>query len=237
MDPTAGSGAMFDAIAARYDLVNRVISLGIDQSWRKKAVRALAVGRAARILDVATGTADLAILAARTHEDARVVGVDTSPKMLEIGRAKVRAEDLEARIELRVGDAQWLNEPDATFDGAMIAFGIRNVPDRIQALREMARVVKPGGRVVVLELAEPTADATGALNAIARWHIHTVVPAIGAAISGAEEYRYLARSIAAFPPRAEFEDMMKKAGLSIVETEPLTFGVASLFVGGVNARG
>jgi demethylmenaquinone methyltransferase/2-methoxy-6-polyprenyl-1,4-benzoquinol methylase len=223
---------MFDAIAGRYDFVNRVISLGFDHSWRKRAVRALALGPAPRVLDVATGTADLAIFAARTYKDARVLGVDTSPKMLEVGRAKLKEQGLEPRVELRLGDAQCLHEPGATFDGAMIAFGIRNVPDRAQALREMARVVRPGGRVVVLELADPE---PGRFKALARWHIHSVVPTIGAILSGAPEYRYLARSIAAFPPRAEFEKLMRSVGLEIIATEPLTFGVASLFVGGVNA--
>jgi demethylmenaquinone methyltransferase/2-methoxy-6-polyprenyl-1,4-benzoquinol methylase len=235
-----GSGAMFDAIARRYDLVNRVISLGIDQSWRRRAVRALALGPGASVLDVATGTADLAILAARAYGDARVVGVDTSPKMLDIGRNKVRALGLSARVELREGDARALEMPDASFDGAMIAFGIRNVPDRARALAEMGRVVRPEGRVVVLELAEPAKDGGGVLGALARWHIHGVVPAVGAALSGAPEYRYLARSIAAFPPRAEFADLMRRAGLEVLFDEPLTFGVASLFVarpGGHHARG
>jgi demethylmenaquinone methyltransferase/2-methoxy-6-polyprenyl-1,4-benzoquinol methylase len=234
MDPANGSGVMFDQIAARYDLVNRVISLGVDQRWRKKAVRALALGPGARVLDVATGTADLAIQLAHEYDDAKVVGVDASPKMLEIGRAKIKTRGLEARIELRLGDAQALALPDASFDGATIAFGIRNVPDRARALGEMARVVRPGGRVVVLELAEAE---PGPLRAIAHWHVHSVVPTLGAILSRAPEYRYLARSIAAFPPRVEFEALMKGAGLGAVSSEPLTFGVASLFVGGVDARG
>jgi demethylmenaquinone methyltransferase/2-methoxy-6-polyprenyl-1,4-benzoquinol methylase len=160
--------------------------------------------------------------------------------MLDVGRSKVRALGLSARVELREGDAQALELPDATFDGAMIAFGIRNIPDRARALTEMGRVVRRGGRVVVLELAEPAKGGGGALGALARWHIHSVVPAIGAALSRAPEYRYLARSIAAFPPRAEFAGLMRRAGLEVLFAEALTFGVASLFVaqpGGHRARG
>jgi demethylmenaquinone methyltransferase/2-methoxy-6-polyprenyl-1,4-benzoquinol methylase len=184
------------------------------------------------VLDVATGTADLAILTATTHAAARVVGVDPSPKMLEVGRAKVRAEALDDRVELCEGDAQALAFEDASFDGATIAFGIRNVPARARALREMARVVRPGARVVLLELAEPT---TPVLGTLARWHIHRVVPAIGAALSGAHEYRYLERSIAAFPPRDEFAATMRASGLDVISAEPLTFGVATLFVGAPRA--
>lgn len=230
---------MFDAIADKYDFMNRVISLGIDQSWRRKAVRSMALEARARVLDLATGTADLAILTAKMHGDVSVVGVDPSPKMLAVGQAKIRAEGLDTRVTLKTGDAQSIDEPDASFDAASIAFGIRNVPDRLRAVREMARVVKPGGRVVILELAEPT---TPVLGALARWHIHTLVPALGAALSGAREYRYLERSIAAFPPREEFAATMASAGLEVLAAEPLTFGVATLYVArprgeGRDARG
>ena len=226
-EPAFGSGAMFDAIAPKYDRMNRLISLGIDQSWRKKAVRAMKLEGDARVLDLATGTADLAMMTAKTHPRARVTGTDPSPKMLEVGRAKVAREHLADRVTLAVGDAQAIEAPDASFDASSMAFGIRNVPDRARALREMARVVRRGGRVVILELAEPT---TPVLGGLARWHIHTVVPALGAALSGAREYRYLERSIAAFPPREEFCAMMRASGLDVLAAEPLTFGVATLYV-------
>jgi demethylmenaquinone methyltransferase / 2-methoxy-6-polyprenyl-1,4-benzoquinol methylase len=224
----AGSGAMFDAIAERYDFTNRIISLGSDQRWRRRAVRALELRPGARVLDVATGTSDLAILVAEMHPDARVSGVDTSERMLHIGRAKVLARGLDARVELHAGDAQSLAWPDATFDGALVAFGIRNVPDRPRALAEMVRVVRPGGRIVVLELSEPR--GRGGVAALARWHIHSVVPAIGAVLSGAPEYRYLARSIAAFPPNEEFLALLERAGCDDARAVPLTLGVATLFV-------
>lgn len=223
-----GSGQMFDGIAARYDLVNRVISLGIDQSWRRRTVRSLQLGPGARVLDLATGTADLALLVATSEPSARVVGLDPSEKMLAIGRAKVEKAGLAERVELVTGDAEHLPFPDQSFDGVCIAFGIRNVPDRDRALREMTRVTRPGGRVAILELSEPR---RGILGPLARFHVHTVVPYVGALLSGAPEYRYLQRSIAAFPPAEVFAERMRVAGLRIEAPDALTFGVCHLYVG------
>ncbi|HWP07025.1 MAG TPA: bifunctional demethylmenaquinone methyltransferase/2-methoxy-6-polyprenyl-1,4-benzoquinol methylase UbiE [Polyangiaceae bacterium] len=223
-----GSGQMFDGIAARYDFVNRVISLGIDQSWRRRTVQALALGPGACVLDLATGTGDLALLVASAEPTARVVGLDPSEKMLEIARQKVEKAGLLARIDLVQGDAETLPFADASFDGVCIAFGIRNVPDRDRALREMARVVRPGGHVAILELSEPRG---GILAPLARFHVHTVVPYVGALLSGAPEYRYLQRSIAAFPPADEFATRMQQAGFGVEPPQALTFGVCHLYVG------
>jgi demethylmenaquinone methyltransferase/2-methoxy-6-polyprenyl-1,4-benzoquinol methylase len=222
-----GSGAMFDGIAARYDLVNRVISLGIDQSWRRKTVAALGLAPGHRVLDLATGTADLAIQVARTEPSVHVVGLDPSSKMLDVGREKVTRATLEARVELVQGDAQALPFEAKSFDSVCIAFGIRNVPDRAQALREMARVTRPGGRIAILELSEPR---SGLLGALARFHIHTVVPYVGALLSGVKEYQYLQRSIAAFPPADEFATLMKTSNLDVIGVHALTFGVCHLYV-------
>lgn len=222
-----GSGAMFDGIAARYDLVNRVISLGIDQSWRRKTVRALELSASHRVLDLATGTADLAIQVAQTEPSVSVVGLDPSGKMLDVGRVKVERGGLASRIELVQGDAQALPFADDSFDSTCIAFGIRNVPDRAQALREMARVVRPGGRIAILELSEPR---SGLLGAMARFHIHTVVPYVGALLSGVKEYQYLQRSIAAFPPADEFAKLMESSNLKVLGVHALTFGVCHLYV-------
>ena len=222
-----GSGAMFDGIAARYDLVNRVISLGIDQSWRRKTVRSLKLAPSHRVLDLATGTADLAIQVARTNPSLKVVGLDPSGKMLDVGRSKVTRAGLDARVELVQGDAQALPFADASFDSVCIAFGIRNVPDRAKALREMSRVTRAGGRIAILELSEPRG---GLLGAVARFHIHAVVPYVGALLSGVKEYQYLQRSIAAFPPAAEFSALMAASDLDVVAVHPLTFGVWHLYV-------
>lgn len=218
---------MFDNIADRYDLLNRIISLGIDQSWRKRTVDALGLGSQSHALDLATGTADLAIMTAQRATGCRVTGVDPSVKMLEIGRQKVEKQRLSDRIDLQEGDAQSLQFSDNTFDGTTIAFGIRNVPDRVQGLREMARVTRPGGRIAILELSEPRG---GVMGPLARFHVHTLVPWVGSLLSGAKEYRYLQRSIEAFPPATEFAETMRSAGLEIIEITPLTFGVAHLYV-------
>jgi demethylmenaquinone methyltransferase/2-methoxy-6-polyprenyl-1,4-benzoquinol methylase len=225
--PRGGSGEMFDAIAHRYDLLNRLMSFGIDRRWRRKLCDALALPVGGRALDLATGTADVALTIAARHPSVSIVGTDPSTRMLAVGEHKVEAAGLGNRVRLAVGDAQAIEAEDDSFDGACISFGIRNVPDRARALAEMARVVKPGGRVAVLELSEPKG---GLLGALARFHVHTLVPRMGALLSGAREYRYLQQSIAAFPSASEFAALMDGAGLEVLLVKPLTFGVAHLYV-------
>ena len=224
---TLGSGQMFDRIAARYDLVNRVLSLGLDKAWRRRTVRALSLGDSPQILDVATGTGDLAIALAQARPGATVVGLDPSPGMLAIAQQKLGKRGLTDRVSLVEGDAQALPQATNSIDAATIAFGIRNVPDRPKALRELARVVKPGGRIGVLELSEAR---RGLMGAAARFHTHHLVPRIGALLSGRREYAYLQKSVAAFPPAEEFVEIMAIAGLATLEVVPLTFGACTLFV-------
>jgi demethylmenaquinone methyltransferase/2-methoxy-6-polyprenyl-1,4-benzoquinol methylase len=225
--PNPGSGEMFDQIAGRYDLLNRLMSMGIDQSWRRKTVAAMQLPDGARVLDLATGTGDLALMIARLHPSAEVVGSDPSTRMLEVGRDKVERSGLGNRVALEPGDAQALPYEDDTFDGCCIAFGIRNVPDRSAALREMARVTKPTGRIAVLELGEPS---VGWLSPVARFHVRKVIPRLGGMLSGSREYKYLQESIAAFPPADEFADLMTASGLDVLDVKPLTFGACNLFV-------
>lgn len=225
--PNPGSGEMFDQIAGRYDLLNRLMSMGIDQSWRRKTVAALKLPAGARVLDLATGTGDLALMIARLHTDARVVGSDPSSRMLEVGVQKVMRTGLADRVQLEIGDAQALPYENDSFDGCCIAFGIRNVPDRSAALAEMARVTKPGGRVAVLELGEPS---VGWLSPFARFHVRKVIPRIGGMLSGSREYKYLQESIAAFPPADKFAEQMQASGLKVLDVQPLTFGACNLFV-------
>lgn len=225
--PALGSGAMFDKIAARYDAMNRVLSFGLDRRWRRRTVRALALRGPARVLDLATGTGDLAIDIARMHSGAQVIGLDPSHEMLSVARTKLARHRLADRVALVSGDAQHLPYRDGEMDAVTIGFGIRNVPDRPLALKEMARVVRRGGRVAILELGEPR---RGLLARMARFHTRHVVPRLGALMSGAREYRYLQRSIAAFPPSAEFAALMEQSGLHVIEVVPLTFGVCTLYV-------
>jgi len=220
-----GSGEMFDSIAPRYDLLNRLISLGLDQGWRRRAVAALELGPGKVALDLATGTGDMALMIARPYPLATVIATDPSRKMLDVAVEKARP--LEDRIRFEVGDAQAIDLPSASVDGVSMAFGIRNVPDRPRALREMARVTRDGGRISILELSEPQ---RGPLAALARFHIHQVVPRIGGALSGSAEYAYLQRSIAMFPAPEVFAATMSEAGLRVLEVAPLSFGAVCLFV-------
>ncbi len=222
-----GSGEMFDQIAGRYDMLNRLMSMGIDQSWRRKTVAALSLPSNSRVLDLATGTGDLALMIARIHPDAEVIGSDPSSRMLEVGVEKVARSGASGRVRLELGDAQALPYETDSFDGCCIAFGIRNVPDRDAALAEMARVTKPGGRVAVLELGEPS---VGWLSPIARFHVRKIIPRLGGMLSGSREYKYLQESIAAFPAADAFAAQMQAAGLDVLEVNPLTFGACNLFV-------
>lgn len=221
-----GDGEFFDGIAERYDLLNRILSLGLDGRWRRQAVKMLDPQPGDRIIDIATGTADLAIEIAGADANIEVVGVDPSVEMLAQGRPKLG--DVADRISLEEGDGQNLRFEDNSFDGSTVAFGIRNFPDRLQGLREMNRVVRPGKPVVILELSEPR---KGVMAGMSRLYVRQVVPRIGAMLSGSKEYRYLQESIAAFPPAEDFCAMMETAGLTDVSVTPLTFGVVNLFVG------
>ncbi|MEZ4273156.1 MAG: bifunctional demethylmenaquinone methyltransferase/2-methoxy-6-polyprenyl-1,4-benzoquinol methylase UbiE [Myxococcota bacterium] len=226
-----GSGAMFDSIAQRYDLLNRLMSFGLDRRWRHLLVESLAIDGTRSVLDVATGTADVALALARHYPQAMIYGLDPSERMLEVGREKVSAADLSSRISLVQGDAQQMPFAQNHFAAACVSFGIRNFPDRMQGLREMSRVTRPGGVVAVLELTEP--EGRGLIGQLSRFHVHHLAPCMGAWLSRAPQYRYLQRSIEAFPRPEEFMQMMQEAGLVGVKHQRLSFGVATIFVGNV----
>ncbi len=217
--------AMFDAIAPRYDLLNRVLSARVDVAWRRQAVAALAVRSGDRMLDLATGTGDLLVEELKAGA-ARSVGADLSFGMLRLVRPKL-ATSVHGDARVCQGDAERLPFADAAFDGASIAFGIRNVLDRGQGVSEMRRVVKSGRRVVVLEFHE----TTGVVGAVFRVYFNYILPQIGALVSSRQAYSYLPKSVANFETPDGFGGLMRSAGLKDVTSRALTFGIAWLHVG------
>ena len=223
--------AMFDEIAPRYDVLNRVLSFGVDVVWRRRAVALLAEAlraRPERLLDVATGTADLAI-EALSLGPREVVGVDISAGMLDGGRDKLRQRGLADRVTLVQGDAADLPFEDDAFDGAFVAFGVRNFEDLGAGLAGIRRVLRPSAPLVVLETSQPTAFP---FKQGYRVYARYVMPRVGRALSGnAEAYEYLPESARAFPFGEAFLREMQAAGFSDCVARPQTFGVASLYRG------
>ena len=220
---------MFDEIAPRYDLLNRLLSFGVDRRWRRVAVRQLAIPPHGRVLDVATGTGDVALeIARQTAPSVRIVGADFTQGMLVRGRAKVAASAYRGRIELVNAPCESLPHPDSTFDGVTIAFGIRNVVDRERGLREMARVLKPGGRAVILEFATPRRRL---FRTVYLFYFHRLLPRLGGLLSRRSAYQYLPESVQEFPDRETFLAMMAAAGLTALRCIDLTGGIAAVYVG------
>jgi demethylmenaquinone methyltransferase/2-methoxy-6-polyprenyl-1,4-benzoquinol methylase len=219
---------MFDSIAPQYDRLNRVLSLGIDQLWRRAAVRWLGQGRPQSILDVATGTGDLAIQAL-TLGPERVVGIDLSEPMLAVGRRKIAALGESDRITMTQADAADLPFEDDTFDAALVAFGVRNFENLDAGLAEIRRVLRPGGALVVLEFSTPTLPV---FRELYFWYSKYVLPLIGALVSGNRgAYEYLPESVRAFPYGEAFLRRMRGVGYEHAEARPLTLGIASLYRG------
>lgn len=217
---------MFDAIAGRYDLLNRLLSAGRDRVWRRRAVAALALEGGETVLDLCTGTADLA-LAARGGGAGRVVGVDFSAGMLRLGRAKVRGRRAAGAVSLLRGDAERIPLRAAAVDGVTIAFGIRNVRDRAAALAEVRRVLRPGGRLAILEFGEPR---PAPVRAAYRLYFHRLLPLVGRFGSRHRSaYTYLPASVGAFPGPAAFRALLAGAGFEDVRVDLLTFGIVCLY--------
>jgi len=220
---------MFDAIAPRYDLLNRLLSLGIDRRWRTFAVGQLQVPAGGKVLDVATGTGDVALeVAFRTPDSVRIVGEDFTQGMLVHGREKIQKSPYRHRIHLVNAPCEAMPHPSSTFDGVTIAFGIRNVVDRPAGLREMCRVLKPGGRAVILEFSNPPSRL---FKALYYFYFRRILPAIGGLFSQRSAYQYLPDSVLEFPDREVFKKMMAEAGFSEVRHFDLTFGIATVYVG------
>ncbi len=221
---------IFSSITREYDFLNHLLSLRRDVAWRRAAARRMRLSGTQRLLDLATGTADLAVEAARRHPGIRVTGVDLVFEMLRAGREKVERNELSDSIDFLQGDALRLPFRDSSFDAVSIAFGIRNIPDRLSALREMRRVVRTGGQVMILEMTLPKEGSF--LRSVYGIYLRRVLPLLTRPFSRhTEAYSYLADSITLFPSPPKLAAMMEEAGLRKIEQYPLTFGVTNLHVG------
>lgn len=218
---------MFNTIARSYDSLNRVISLGFDVKWRKRVVSLLKQRKPKTILDVATGTGDLALALAQTGAES-IVGLDLSPQMLEVGKAKVQRKNLQHIIAMQVGDSENLPFADDTFDAVTVAFGVRNFENLEKGLQEIRRVLRPAGSVVILETAVPTQTP---LKQGYSLYTRYLLPTLGKLFSKDKAaYTYLSASAAAFPHGKAFNNILQKIGFIGVENIPQTFGVASIYI-------
>jgi demethylmenaquinone methyltransferase/2-methoxy-6-polyprenyl-1,4-benzoquinol methylase len=219
---------MFDAIAGKYDFLNHLLSAGIDRRWRKRAIRALRLTGTERVLDLCTGTADLAIAAVNARPGAaRVVGVDFASAMLKIGTAKLRERHIDQSVTLIRGDATRIPVAPASVDAVTVAFGIRNVENTALACAEMFRALAPGGRLAVLEFAIPT---TPLIRGAYQWYFKRVLPGVGRLISRHNAaYAYLPASVGAFATPEQFSTLLREEGFVEVRADPLTFGIVYLF--------
>lgn len=219
---------MFDHIAPTYDFLNRAMTMGIDKIWRAKAVKRLAPVRPRYLLDIASGTGDLAMILARRLQPLSVTGIDLSEKMLEVARRKIARAGLGDIISFEQADSLALPFTDREFDCVTVAYGVRNFENLLAGYREMHRVLRPGGLLAVLELSTPTNPVIRRLYDFYAGHI---IPFMGRLISAeTDAYRYLPRSIAAVPQGEEMASLMREAGFSEVEVRPMTFGVCTLYI-------
>ena len=220
---------MFDKISGGYDAMNRFLSARTDIGWRKKSIRLLKKDNPKRILDVATGTGDMAILACKILNPDQVIGIDISDKMLEIGMKKVEKEKLESKIQLQNGDSETIKQPSNSFDAVMVAFGVRNFENLENGLSEMFRVLKPGGRLIVLEFSKPRRRAVKSL-----YNLYMGIVAPQAARwfrQNKDAYLYLCESASAFPDRHAFTDILIKTGFTETGFKPLSLGICCIYSG------
>lgn len=219
---------MFDNIAERYDLLNHVLSLSIDKGWRKKVVKMASEGEPKLILDVATGTADLAIALQKAHPD-KITGIDISAGMLDVGRQKIAKKGLSQLITLEQADSENLPFEDNTFDAITVAFGVRNFENLKKGLSEMQRVLKPNGRLLVLEFSQPQRFP---FKQIYNFYFKNILPTVGKIISkDSRAYTYLPESVEAFPYGETFMNIMSDCGYKKGRRIPVTFGIATIYEG------
>lgn len=219
---------MFDSISGRYDRLNHLLSMGIDRIWRRKAIKLLSAHQPKSILDIATGTADFAIEAGSIPE-ATIIGVDISEGMLDQGRKKILKLGLKDRITLKHGDSENLPFENNSFDSAIVAFGVRNFENLDKGLNEIFRVLKPGGKFIILEISEPHQTPWKQIFSV---YFHHVLPLAGKIISRDKHaYSYLPESVVAFPKGLQFTQRMEAAGFHKCEWRPLTLGICALYIG------
>lgn len=221
--------SMFNNISGTYDFLNHFLSLGIDMIWRKMAIRELTASKPSTILDVATGTGDFAFEAIRILNPAKIIGVDISEGMLGIADEKIRKRGLQDVFEIRLGDSEKLLFDNDTFDAVTVAFGVRNFEDLEKGLCDMLRVLKPGGKVVILEFSKPKVfPVKQAYN----FYFKYITPTIGKLFSkDSSAYTYLPESVEAFPDGKDFVSLMQKVGFKDTKHRPLTFGICSIYTG------
>ncbi len=220
---------MFNDLAGRYDLMNRMLSAGIDVNWRKKAIQQLKKDKPKQILDVATGTADMAIIAYRLLKPEKIIAVDISENMLEIGRKKVEKEGLIPFIQLQTGDSEAISFTDNSFDAVMVAFGVRNFENLEKGLKEMLRVLKPGGKLVVLEFSRPRIKIFRSLYNL---YMSIVAPQVARWFSqNKKAYQYLNQSAKLFPERQAFIEILNNTGYSNTSFKPLSAGICCIYTG------
>lgn len=218
---------MFDRISPKYDRLNHLLSFNIDKTWRKKTAKAVAKDQPKTILDLATGTADLAIALAKYNPQAHIIGVDISEKMLEIGKAKIAKQGLDNQIDLRLGDAAALPFEERSFDAITVAFGVRNFENLQQGLSEICRVLKPNGQVYILEFSMPERFP---IKQAYRLYFKQILPKIGKQVSKDDwAYSYLPESVERFPKPAAFLQTLNDNSLSEASTRSLTWGIATLY--------
>lgn len=218
---------MFDSISHRYDFLNHLLSIGIDKIWRKKAIRTLQALRPRLILDVATGTGDFALLAVEQLNPDKVIGVDISEGMLEKGREKIQRRGLSDKVELLRGDSENLEFKENNFDAVTVAYGVRNFENLLKGLKEIYRVLKPGGLLVVLEFSKPR---KAPFRQLYNFYFKTILPKIGSLVSRDKAaYTYLPESVEAFPDGQAFEDILKQAGFKNTTCKPLSLGISSIY--------
>jgi len=220
---------MFETIAGGYDFQNSFLSLGTDIYWRKVLAGILRLPERGVVLDVAIGTAEVAMEICRRHPGVRVVGIDFSPAMLAVGQRKIDNRGLHDRIEVAAGDGRWLPVRTSSVDAVTISFGIRNIEEKGLVLREFNRVLKPGGRLCIMEFSYPDLLLLGGLY---RFYFHHILPPVGNWLSGTDyAYSYLAESVDQFPADREFLEAISEAGFSGLGIRKLTFGIAKIFFG------